>query len=92
MSSVIEPLLDYVLVVDKPRDVVIDGIALPDVIRQQEMCYGYVVAVGRMCKQDIAPENTVCYGPYAGKTLVIDGVEFRLLKEPEVAARIVKKA
>jgi co-chaperonin GroES (HSP10) len=92
MSSKIEPLLDYVLVADKPRDVVIDGIAMPDLVKQQEMCYGYVIAVGRMCKQDIEPENIVCYGPYAGKTAVIDGVEFRILREPEIAARIVQKA
>jgi len=90
MPSKIEPLIDFLLVVDKPRDTVIDGISLPDIIRQQEMCFGYVVAKGPCAS--IQEETVVCYGPYAGKTVVLDGVEFRIIKEAQIEARVVQKA
>lgn len=90
-KSVLQPASDHVLVVDKDRTQTIDGITLPDNIRQQEMVFGVVVSAGPECKY-AKPEEIVCYGPYAGKTVAIEGIEFRLLREGQIEGRIIQIA
>jgi co-chaperonin GroES (HSP10) len=89
MSSHLEPANDHLLVVDSPRETTLDGITLPDNVRQQEMCFGTVVFVGPKA-EDTKPEDVVCYGPYAGKTVVLDGIEFRLVREGQIEAYVRK--
>lgn len=90
-KTVLEPASDFVLVVDNPRETTLDGITLPDNIRQQEMVYGIVVAVGpKAVDERTKQEKIVCYGPYAGKTVVIEGVEFRLLREGQIEGYLRK--
>lgn len=88
-KTVLEPAADLVLVADRPRETFLDGIALPDNIRQQEMVFGVVVFVGPDTERT-QPENLICYGPYAGKTVVIDGIEFRLLREGQIEGYLRK--
>ncbi len=88
-KNYIEPATDQVLVVDSPRETTLDGIELPGNVRQQEMCFGTVVFVGPQAAAT-KPEDTVCYGPYAGKNVVIDGIEFRLLREGQIEAYVRK--
>lgn len=83
MAKTLEPAADLVLVKDSPRETMLDGIALPDNIRQQEMVFGVVVFIGPDAVRT-EPEDLICYGPYAGKTVVIEGVEFRLLREGQI--------
>jgi len=90
-KTFLQPMGDYLLVADKERTTTIDGITLPDSIKQQEMCFGFVVAVGPDCKA-IQEKATVCYGPYAGKGVVIDGIEFRILREGQVEGRVIQNA
>lgn len=85
----LEPIGDYLLVVDAHQENLIGEISLPDNQRQQEMCFGFVVAVGPNCLV-LKEQDRICYGPYAGKNVIIDGVEFRLLREGQVEGRIVK--
>ena len=86
-KHILEPAGDHVLVVDNPREVSIGEIELPGNTRQQDMCYGTVVFVGPLV--DVAKDkDTVCYGPYAGKTVVIEGIEFRLLREGQIEAYV----
>jgi co-chaperonin GroES (HSP10) len=88
MSKVfLEPASDHVLVVDMPQTTIIDGIEMPDNEKQKEMMFGTVVYVGPLAK-NTEPENRVVYGYYAGKTIVIQGVEFRLLLEGQIEAYI----
>lgn len=82
-KTFLEPANDYLLVVDSIRETTIDGIAMPDNVRQQEMMFGTVVFVGPDA-ENTKPEDRVCYGPYAGKTVVLDGVEFRIIKEGQI--------
>lgn len=91
MSKFLEPAKDVVLVIDVPTETIIDGISLPDNIRQQEMVYGTVVASGPLAASTF-PKDQVCYGPYAGKSVVIDGIQFRLLKEGQIEAYVREKA
>ena len=86
--TILEPANDLVLVKDAPREVEMDGISLPDNMRQQEMVFGIVVFKGPLVSAATEPGNTVCYGPYAGKTVLVEGVEFRLLREGQIEAYI----
>jgi co-chaperonin GroES (HSP10) len=88
-KTYLEPAGDHLLVADSPRETTLDGITLPDNVRQQEMVFGTVVFVG---PQAVAtkPEDRICYGPYAGKTVAIDGMEFRLLREGQIEGYIRK--
>jgi len=89
-NSYIEPATDHILVVDNPHvDTVIDGIIQPDNVKQQEMVYGTVVFVGPLATAT-KPEDFVAYGPYAGKHIVMNGIEFRLLREGVIEAYIRK--
>lgn len=85
----LEPMGDYLLVVDNLVETSLDGIILPDNQRQQEMCFGTVVAVGPACSQ-IQKENIILFGPYAGKHVIIEGIQFRLLREGQAEGRVVQ--
>lgn len=88
-KTVLEPASDHVIVADMPRETTIDGIAMPENVRQQEMIFGVVVFVGPEAKNTKA-EDRVCYGPYAGKGIVMDGLEFRLLRQGQIEAYLRK--
>ena len=87
-KSYLEPANDLLLVVDSPRETMIDGISMPENQRQQDMVFGTVVFTGPLVSPSTKQEDRICYGPYAGKTVVIEGVEFRLLKEGQIEAYI----
>ena len=89
-KTFLEPGTDHVLVVDKDRSQTIDGITLPDNVKQQEMVFGYVVAVGPDCKR-AKDKDTICYGPYAGKNVVLEGCEFRIILEGQIEAWVRTK-
>lgn len=89
-KTVLEPAGDLVLVVDNPRETTLEGISLPDNIKQQEMVFGTVVAVGPDAAIRTKKEDLICYGPYAGKTVVIEGIEFRLLREGQIEGYLRK--
>jgi co-chaperonin GroES (HSP10) len=83
-KNFLEPAGSNILVVDNPHvDTIIDGIIQPDNVRQQEMVFGTVVFVGPDAKRTQV-ENVICYGPYAGKTVAFEGIEFRLLSEGQI--------
>ena len=86
-KSTIEPLGDHVLVVDTQRRTTIDGIELPDNVRQQDMVFGLVVEVGAEVTY-VKPQDTILYGPYAGKQVAFDGVQFRIMKQGSIEGRV----
>ena len=91
-ENYLEPAGDHILVIDSVIDTEIDGISLPENVKQQEMVYGTVIAVGPKCdKQYTHAEDTVCYGPYAGKKVVLNGTEFRSIVEEHIEAYIRRK-
>jgi co-chaperonin GroES (HSP10) len=83
----LEPAGDYVLAVDAPQEVSIGGIDMPSNVRQQDMYVGTVVAAGPDATRTKI-EDRVMYGPYAGKPVAFNGVEFRLLREGQIEAYI----
>lgn len=86
----LEPAGDMLLTVDTPQDNVMDGIALPDNMKQQEMVFGTVVFIGPVVAENNKTKlaDFVAYGPYAGKKILLDGVEFRLLREGQIEAYV----
>lgn len=85
-----EPAQDLVLVIDAPRETSLDGIDMPDNQRQQDMASGIVVFVGPKVSAFTKAEDVVCYGPYAGKFVIIDGHQFRSLREGQIEGYIRK--
>ena len=85
----LEPANDHVMTVDNVVDTVIGDIIMPDNHRQKELECGTVVAVGPDCV-NTHQQETVAYGPYAGKHVVIEGVQFRILKEGQIEGYLRK--
>jgi co-chaperonin GroES (HSP10) len=88
-KNYIEPATDHVIVAESLQETVIDGITVPDNARQKEMLTGTAIFVGPDAHRTAA-HDIVLYGPYAGKNIYIDGMEFRLLREGMIEAYIRK--
>lgn len=89
-KNYIEPATDHVIVAEMPRETVIDGITMPDNEKQQEMCSGVVVFAGPAVSIFTHPEDIVLYGPFAGKNIIVNGTQFRLLREGQIEAYLRK--
>jgi co-chaperonin GroES (HSP10) len=87
-KSVLEPAGDHVIILDVAHENTIDGIVLPDNEKQQEMQYGRVIFVGPACSQYTHVQDTVAFGPYAGKHILFEGVQFRIMKEGQIETYI----
>lgn len=81
---ILEPASDRVLVVDDPSETIIDGIEIPGIAKEKQMLTGTVIVVGPEAKAFTHPEDKVLYGPYAGKNVVLSGVELRLLRQGQI--------
>jgi len=79
------PSGDYLLVKDTDEDTTIGGIELPKNVRQKEMLFGVIVAVGDTVNPKWVKGTIACYGPYAGMTVVLGGTELRMLREGQIA-------
>ena len=90
-SYFVEPAGDHILVADISRETTIDGIVLPDNMREQEMIFGLVIFVGPAVSAATRVQDKVLYGPYAGKNIVVDGVQFRLVREGQIEGYIRQK-
>ena len=87
-KSVIEPANDRVIIADKLQGTTLDGIELPENVRQQDMVFGLVIFVGPDVSSRTKVQDLVVYGPYAGKMIAIDGVEFRVMTEKQIEAYV----
>ena len=88
-KTFIDPATDHVIVVDGARETLIGDITMPDNEKQQEMVVGSVVFVGPDALRT-HPADTVIYGPYAGKNIVVNGMEFRLMRQGQIEGYIRK--
>lgn len=80
----IEPAGDFVSVIDRTGSTVVDGIELPENTREKEMIFGTVVFVGPDAAHLTKPEDIVAYGPYAGKNVIVNGMQFRMLRQGQI--------
>lgn len=82
---VFEPAGDHILVLDSLSAATIGGIQMPDNVKEQEMVAGRVIFIGPKVDQGYTHvQDQVFYGPYAGKTIIVDGVQFRLIREGQI--------
>ena len=89
MAKILEPAGEHVLVVDLPRETTIDGVVMPDNVKQQEMVYGSVVLPGPDARRTNTGDS-IAYGPYAGKHIIVNGMQFRLLREGQIEGYLRK--
>lgn len=70
------------------------GIILPDTVDKEKKAEGRVVAVGdgeKIQKLKLKEGDRVLFGKYAGEEVKVDDVEYKILNEDDVLARIVEK-
>lgn len=87
-KTFLEPAGDHVLVIDQIEGVAIGGIELPDNVREKDMVYGVVVAVGPLAQALTKAKDIIAYGPYAGKPAVLNGIQYRLMRNGVIEAYI----
>ncbi len=71
------------------------GIVLPDAAQEKPQ-RGKVTAVGegklgkngKRIKPDVKKGDLVLYGKYAGSDVTVDGVEYKILRESEILAKL----
>ena len=71
------------------------GILLPDSAKEKPQ-QGKVTAVGegtriksgKRIKPDVAKGDVVLFGKYAGSDVKVDGVDFKILRESEILAKL----
>ncbi len=92
----LRPLDDrVVLKVLDPEEQTAGGIVLPDSAREKPQ-RGKVKAIGngkrlddgRRVKPDVKKGDVVLFGKYTGSDVVIDGVEFKIMRETEILAKV----
>jgi len=97
MATSLSPLGDRVVIKAVEREEVsASGLVLPDTAKEKPQ-EGEVVSVGpgRMTDDgkrlplDFKAGDRVIYSKYAGTDIKIDGVEYLILREPDILAKLV---
>ena len=90
MSKVnIKPLADRVLVqAEAAEETTASGIIIPDTAKEKPM-RGKIIAVGSGTKKlpmTVKAGDTVLYGKYAGTEIVVNDVEYLIMRESDIFA------
>jgi len=98
MSHNLHPLGDRLVVLaEEAKGKTPGGILLPDTAKQKPL-RGKVVAVGPGRMTDagtiialgVKIGDTVLYGKYSGSDVEVDGVEYKIIPESDVLAKLAK--
>ena len=88
----LKPLGDRIVV--KPvteEEVTKSGIVLPDTIEKEKKEEGEVIAVGdgeKIKKLDLKKGDRVIFGKYSGEEVTLEDIEYKVLKEEDVLAKV----
>ncbi|MFA6098025.1 MAG: co-chaperone GroES [Patescibacteria group bacterium] len=88
----LKPLGDRIIV--KPvteEEVTKSGIVLPDTVEKEKKEEGEVVAVGdgeKIKKLGLKKGDKVIFGKYSGEEVKLEKIEYKVLKEEDVLAKI----
>jgi chaperonin GroES len=97
MPTKIEPLADRVVVRDvEQEEVLASGLVIPDTAKEKPQ-QGEVVAVGpgrrdedgKLVPMDIKVGDIVLYAKYSGTEVKLDHVDYLVLSEKDVLAKII---
>ncbi|MCH7492419.1 co-chaperone GroES [Patescibacteria group bacterium] len=89
----LKPLGDRIIV--KPvteEEVTKSGIVLPETIEKEKKEEGEVIAVGdgeKISKLGLKEGDKVIFGKYSGEEVTLDEIEYKVLKEEDVLAKVV---
>ncbi len=90
----LKPLGDRIVV--KPatqEEVTKSGIVLPDTVDKEKKEQGEVVAIGtgeKILKLGLKLGDVVLFGKYSGDEVEVDDTEYKILKDEDVLAILVK--
>lgn len=90
MSKInIKPLADRVLVKPLPAEkTTASGLIIPDSAKEKQQ-KGTVMAIGKGLKDEpmtVKVGDTVLFGKFAGTELVVDGIEYLIMRESDILA------
>lgn len=90
MSKInIKPLADRVLVKPLPAEkTTASGLIIPDSAKEKQQ-KGTVIAIGKGLKDEpmtVKVGDTVLFGKYAGTELIVDGIEYLIMRETDILA------
>jgi chaperonin GroES len=97
MPTKIEPLADRVVVKDvEQEEVLASGLVIPDTAKEKPQ-QGEVVAVGpgrrdddgKLVPMDVKVGDIVLYAKYSGTEVKLDHVDYLVLAEKDVLAKII---
>ena len=92
----VKPLGDKLLIQRlEAEEVTAGGIVLPDTAKEKPK-EGKVIALGsgkllkdgKRLKPDVKKGDVVLFGKYTGSDVVIDGVDFKIMRETEILAKV----
>ena len=85
----VKPLSDRVLVLPNPaEEKTASGLFIPDTAKEKPLI-GKVIAVGpgtSEIKIEVAVDDQVLYGKYAGQEIHVDGVDYLIMKQSDILA------
>lgn len=88
----LKPLGDRIIV--KPvteEEITKAGIVLPDTVEKEKKEEGEVMAIGdgeKVKKLGLKQGDRVIFGKYAGEEVEVDDIEYKVLKEEDVLAKL----
>ena len=88
----LKPLGDRIIV--KPvteEEVTKSGIVLPETVEKEKKEEGEVIAVGdgeKISKFGLKEGDKVIFGKYSGEEVTLDDVEYKVLKDEDVLAKV----
>ncbi len=88
----LQPLGDRIVV--KPvteEEVTKSGIVLPDTVEKEKKEEGEVIAIGdgeKIKKLGLQEGDKVIFGKYAGEEVTLEEVEYKVLKDEDVLAKV----
>lgn len=96
-KTTLQPLADRIVITAlKNEEVTASGLVIPDTAKEKPQ-QGEVVAVGpgklddsgKRVAIDLAPGDRILYAKYTGTEVKLDGVEYIVLNEKDVLAKLV---
>lgn len=88
----LKPLGDRIIVKSvAEEEVTKSGIVLPDTVEKEKKEEGEVMAIGdgeKIIKLGLKEGDKVIFGKYSGEEVTIDDVEYKVLKEDDVLAKV----
>ncbi|MBU0598207.1 co-chaperone GroES [Patescibacteria group bacterium] len=88
----LKPLGDRIIV--KPvteEEITKSGIIIPDTVEKEKKEEGEVMAIGdgeKIQKLNLKKGDKVIFGKYSGEEVTVDEVEYKVLKDEDVLAKI----